>query len=195
MKAVGTLLMLVGLWLVVGVAAAQEPTATPFVTPNPTQSLFEDEAEGYQPTAEALQSAPGITTDGQQVYDENGNPLLPVWDSPAMLTFFGYSKWALDANNTQSIFGPFAPIIRHMRIFLVLTVTWFAGYFGFRLLKLLLRFMNWASRNAILLSLMARVIIFLGIGFAVYRLLQFLGERFDFVARALEWITERIPFL
>lgn len=188
--------ILVAIFLVTAVAVlAQDPTPTPLVTPNPTQSLFENEAETYRPTAEALQSAPGITTDGQQVYDQFGNPLLPAFDSPQMITFFGYAKWALDANNTQAIFGPFSPIIRHMRIFLVLTIVWFTAYFGFRFLKLLLRFMNWVFRNALLLASLARVIIFLAIGYALYRLMQFLGDRFDFVARTLEWIAERIPFL
>src|SRR6056297_2388597 len=111
------------------------PTPTPTV--NPTEQSFLDEAQDIQSTVEAFAQNPPLTTDGTQIYDRDGNPLLPDFQSANMLLAMCYMKWTLDPANTRAIFGPFAPIINHLRIAFVLSIAWFAFYTVTRLLRLL----------------------------------------------------------
>ena len=122
-----TILALLGLLL-----APQNTTPIPTPTPPPMQNTAEalaTEYAEYQATVQAITDGQTLTTDGEQIYS-NGSAILPDFASPAMITTIGYIKFALDSNNARAVFGPFAPIVLHIRFFSVLIMGWMVYYFG-----------------------------------------------------------------
>ena len=157
---------------------------TPTPEPNTADGIM-DQIDKISATAQALQDNLTFTTDGEQVYDADGKPLLPGYASPAMITTISHAKWMLDSSNTAAVFGPFAPIVNHIRIFFTLALTFFTVYFTIRLIKLALRFAKWLMRNwwrTLIAGIVARIII----------VLAALELKFHFVANLIEWIATKI---
>jgi hypothetical protein len=116
------------------------PTATPdAVATNQAQA---DEALSAQATAQAV-TGTGFVVDpsGEQIYN-NGQPLLPSVNSPDMQQAMSYTKWFVDSQSTQAIFGPFAPILNHVRIWLLLTLAWMVFWFATKVVTVTLKFSN-----------------------------------------------------
>lgn len=111
---------------------------TPIPTPTPPLPYDED-AQDVIATAEAVENDLPLSTDGEQIYS-NGQPMLPILESPALATTFSYMKGVLDANVAQGMFGPFYPIIASMRIFLTLALIWLVFYFVQSLVTVLIKF-------------------------------------------------------
>ncbi|MEO0565107.1 MAG: hypothetical protein AAF125_23570, partial [Chloroflexota bacterium] len=124
-----------------------------------------------------------ITTDGRQIFDENGNPLLPDFASAEMITMIGYMKWVMSSGATRATFGPFALIVQHARIFLSLTLAWFSSYLLYRLLSLILRAIVWLAEN----WMVAIVVIVIGL---VSAFIYWLEVRFTFFTTSFEWIMD-----
>ena len=115
---------------------AQVPTPTPGV-----------DVGGYVATAQALTQELPITTDGEQIYDTKGSPLLPDVRSSTFITAIGYIKYALSGTGASALFGPFAPISLAFRNALFLAFLWFAFYWIFRMAVFMIKFGIFAIRT------------------------------------------------
>ena len=158
-------------------------------TPTPVPMTEADDILGQvsdmSATAQAMESSQPITTDGSQIYDSNGVPLLPNSNSTAMINTVSYAKFVLDASSAQAIFGPFSPIITHIKIFFTLSLVWFSGYFVMRLYTLALRFIGWLMENW-----QVAIIIFVITLFIAF--MAWLEIRFNFFTNSIDWIMQKI---
>lgn len=150
-------------------------------TPTPLLDSMNNSISGYTATAEALQQQQSITTENGQFYDENGAPLLPNAASPEMLTTMGYMKWML-YGDISGVFGPFSPIIQHMKIFFVFTIVRFSNYFVLRLINLVTRFVVWLIEN----WEVALVILIVGL---IVAFIAFIEQKLNYISAAIEWLT------
>ncbi len=162
------------------------PTPTPTV--NPTEQSWLDRAGDIQSTVEAYVEEPPLSTDGTQLYDRDGNPLLPDFSSPEMLTMFGYIKWTIDPANTRAVFGPFAPIINHLRIIFVLSIAWFGFYMFTRLLRLLRVFWKWLLNNALWIAIWSRILITIAVIYGIWQGIRAMRDRLAWISIAVDWL-------
>ncbi len=128
--------------IVVGLLFQQQVTPIPTPTPGPldaTAQALQAEYEAIEATAQAIEADQTLTTDGNQIYN-NGSAVLPDMESSAMTSLVAYTKFVVDSRNTSRVFGPFAPIVNHIRFFSVLVLGWFAFYFGQQAISILYRF-------------------------------------------------------
>jgi len=144
---------------------------TPYPTPTPaplesTAQALEEEYQGYQATVQALTDDQSLTTDGQQIY-RNGSAVLPDFTSPAMVTTIGYIKFALDANNTKAVFGPFAIIVNHLRFFGILVLGWFTFYFGQAAITTLSKFVLFIIEHIVEILIFVAILLVMWLIYAV----------------------------
>jgi hypothetical protein len=123
--------------LAIGVLFQTPPPPTP--TFEPTIQAVEDELQDYLGQVDDQQDNVILSTDGEQIFDENNNPMLPEFMSPAMLTTLSYMKFLLDSSMARAVFGPFAPIVNHIRLFVLLAFAWAVVYFAVSAIKLLIQ--------------------------------------------------------
>lgn len=88
------------------------PTPTPWETPTPNPVVevagdAQDDVEEILATTDATEL--DFEASGEQVYYEN-QALLPSITNSNSQILFGYFKWAV-GSGTQSVFGPFAPLM------------------------------------------------------------------------------------
>ncbi|MEO1440944.1 MAG: hypothetical protein AAFV33_11105 [Chloroflexota bacterium] len=175
----------------------QQQQPIPTATPVPEVEDVGNRAEQIVATIDAFRNDPPLYTDGEQIYNRDGQPLLPALDTPELTQAFGYAKWVLDINNTRAIFGPFAPIVNHVRIFFTLVLAWFVFYVSWRARRLLWRFVRFLWRYQWVLWLISTITIVVAIIYAIYEVVQFVSsgqftERFNWIPLAIEWITIKI---
>lgn len=103
---------------------------------------FRETIDSVVTRVEQLQAQAGRLTPGEagQILYDNF-PMLPRIDSAEIVELFSYMKYFLDFSNAQAIFGPFAPIVNHIKIALLLALAWFAIYFGYKFIVPLLMFL------------------------------------------------------
>lgn len=103
------------------------PTPTPWETPTPmpTMEFTIDDAEQILATTEANQY--DFSVNGDQVYFDN-QPLLPNLESGDSVLLFGYFKWVL-SSGSQSVLGPFAPLMIPLGILMSLSFISLLMYF------------------------------------------------------------------
>lgn len=111
-------------------------------TPDPNDLLDGDPIA----TVDALQQEQPLTTDGEAQIFDDGAPLLPPLDSPILTTTFGYMKFLVAAESSRQVFGPFAPIVTHIRIFIGLTLAWFVAYYTYSFIRLQIQFTLFVAR-------------------------------------------------
>ncbi len=70
----------------------------------------------------------------------NGSPLLPG-ETGAVV--FSYAKWLMSANAANSIFGPFAPVISHLSIYIAARMALFAVYVVIYAAVYIIRWIVW----------------------------------------------------
>lgn len=133
------------IWLLSVVVMAlpqQEPTPTP--DPAAEAQALQDEAQAL--IDEAMTQQPPLTTDGQgQIFDDQGAPLLP---STGNITIaFSYIKFFYAPSTARAVFGPFAPVVSHLRFFISLALLWLLFYFVQAFISVLIRFALFIARN------------------------------------------------
>jgi hypothetical protein len=133
------------MYLIAFVMMFQVATDTP--TPEPTPEAtnadaaeIQDEAAEAAATAQALQENPFLVPDpdNRQIYDSTGAPILPEFTTIAIV--FSYAKILFDAQTGQSIFGPFYPILAHLRSYLIITLLWLQFYYLTKLIIVVVKF-------------------------------------------------------
>ena len=130
-------------YLIAFVMLFQVPTDTPTPTPAPTNAdaaEIQDEAAEAAATAQALQETPFLVPDpdNRQIYDSTGSPILPNFNT--MTIVFSYAKILFDAQTGQSIFGPFYPILSHLRLYIIIALLWLQFYYLTKLIIVVIKF-------------------------------------------------------
>lgn len=165
------------------------PTATP---PADVRGIADD-ASQVQSTVEAFRNEPPISTDGEQIFDENGQALLPDVTGPNLTAALGYTKWVLDINNTRRVFGPFSIIVNHMRVFFSLVLAWFAFYGAWRLIRIAIKFALFLLKYQQALLFFAIVSGAVAILYSIYELINALSG--GIVQDRLAWIPLAIEVI
>lgn len=115
-------------------------------TPEPTPAPWQGDLDDAITDIDSLGDSDTLSTDGNQIYDSDGQPMLPDFASESFATAFSYIKYIF-VGDSRALFGPFAPIYRHIRIAFVLALPWMVFYFvkvavvtGIKLALFIIRF-------------------------------------------------------
>lgn len=103
------------------------PSPTPWETPTPMPTMEFSIADAEQIIATTEANQYSFTANGDQVFFNN-QPLLPNLQSNNSVLLFGYFKWIV-SSGTQSVLGPFAPLMIPLGVLMSLSFISLLVYF------------------------------------------------------------------
>ena len=109
-------------------------SATPTQAIPPTVQLPYMEVYGYIGTLDAQSaSLPSNIT----------NPYVPIVPAVNAAALWGYAKWLISPSTADQIAGPFAPLIQHMAVIVIITLTLSLVYGLITAIRFVARFVVW----------------------------------------------------